>query len=156
TSLNTGASAAIAFESLPSLTEGDAVPAIFGIPPRVYTGAAENKAQIVGSVDLSAGADVRTRPLLSVTVDQRSPITIDLDNASGPRHLDMSDLVAAINKALGGEIASADGPHLILTSPTAGSASRIAVQPATIRRTRSFVTRAEVLGEAAEIIFGSS
>ncbi len=154
TSTKTGPSSAIVFESIPG---GDAVQAIFGIAPRVFSGAAPTNARIAGIVDLSAGVDVRTQPLLSVAVDQSPDVVIDLSSSLGNQALlKPADLVSAINTGLGKDVASTDGAHLVLASPTSGAASHISVQPPLTTKTRRFVTRAAITGEAAESIFGAA
>jgi hypothetical protein len=154
TSTSTGASSAIVLESPPG---DDAAQAILGIAPRIFSGAAETRAQIVGSVDLSPSIDVRTHPLLSLAVDQSPAVVVDLERlAPNPSQMSPADLSDAINKALGNNLASTDGNHLILTSPTNGAASGIDVLPPVITKSRRFATRAPITGEAVEAIFGAS
>jgi hypothetical protein len=154
TSTKAGPSSAIVFESIPG---GDAVQAIFGIAPRTFSGTAPMRARIAGTVDLSAGVDIRTQPLLSVAVDQSQAVVIDLSAATGNQALvKPADLVSAINTGLGKNVASTDGSHLFLTSPTSGAFSRISVQPPLTTKTRQFVSRAAITGEAAQAIFGAT
>jgi hypothetical protein len=154
TSIKTGPSSAIVFEAIPG---GDAVQTIFGIAPRAFSGAAPTQAQVVGTVDLSAGVDLRSQPLLSVAIDQTRAVVIDLSaSTANPVLVSPADLVSAINTGLGKDVASTDGSHLILTSPTSGAVSRISVEPPLTNKTRRYVTRSAITGEAAERVFGAA
>jgi len=57
---------------------GDATKKIFGITaPRVYQGTPSQPARVVGSLDLSAGVDLRGARMLRLAVDGDDPVEID-------------------------------------------------------------------------------
>ena len=147
-----GTAGTIAFERAPT---GDATDLIFGFRPRAFNGTSETAAQIIGSPDLSESLNLMARHQLSLAVDGGAPIEIDLrTGADDPSAVTLDDLTGAINAALEPDVASHDGQHLILTSPTQGSASSLAVEPLTTKRRRRFVSRAMITDEAAQAIFG--
>lgn len=133
----------------------DAIGDIFSIGPRTFTGAAATAASIAGATDLSGSVDLMARHLIKIAVDSKPPAEIDLwAGAANPRAVAPGELAIAINNALEAGIATHDGQHLILTSPTTGSASSLAVEPLEITRFRRFVTRAMITDEASQAIFG--
>jgi hypothetical protein len=133
----------------------DAIGDIFSIGPRTFTGAAATAASIAGATDLSGSVDLMARHLIKIAVDSKPPAEIDLwAGAANPRAVAPGELAIAINNALEAGIATHDGQHLILTSPTTGSASSLAVEPLEITRCRRFVTRAMITDEASQAIFG--
>ncbi|MFN8496349.1 MAG: hypothetical protein U0641_00720 [Anaerolineae bacterium] len=153
TSRTTGLNSGIAFEALPA--DVDATEAIFGIRSRVAQGAAATRARLVGAAELPDGVDLRAAHQLSVAVDGGPPVELDARGAkTDAERLALEDVAAAINAALPDAIAAREGDHLVLTSPTAGAASRIELRPLTTTRTRRFVTRAMVTGEEAGIVLG--
>ena len=148
-----GAASLIAFEPLPA--GEDAAEAIFGIGPRVFTGAAATRAQITGTPDLSGGVDVRARHVIRVSLDHRSPVDVDLRHgAAHPERVGLGELVTALDRALSPGVASEDGHHLRLSSPTLGDGGSVVITPLETERRRRFVTRAFVTGEAATLLFG--
>lgn len=146
---------------LPLADEEDATALIFGIVPRTFRGQAATSASLTGTPDLSGGVDLRARHTIQVAIDSGPPVEVDLrsnvnaqDGASSLSSVELGDLVAALNDALGPDIASQDGQHLILTSPTVGSASRIDLGPLQRTRSRRFVTQAFSVDEAVYALFG--
>ena len=128
---------------------------IFGIAPRTFAGAAAKAASIIGATDLSKNVDLMARHFIKIAVDSKPAAEIDLRaGAANPRAVALGELAIAINSALGPGIATHDGQHLILTSPTTGSASSLAVEPLEITRFRRFVTRAMITDEASHATFG--
>ncbi len=99
---------------------------IFGFLDQSAQGNDGSYAQMIGTVDLSRSVDLQTQSYLRIRIDNHPPIDI---NCAGqrPRVTDINEVVNAINTGLGRVIASHDGQHLILTSPTVGQASRITV-----------------------------
>ncbi|PSB20971.1 hypothetical protein C7B65_06090 [Phormidesmis priestleyi ULC007] len=99
---------------------------IFGFLEQEAQGDSGTNAQIIGAVDLSRSVDLQTQPYLRIRIDNHPPIDI---NCAGqrPRVTAIDEVVKAINTRLGRSIASHDGQHLILSSPTASQESRIAV-----------------------------
>jgi hypothetical protein len=154
TSPTTGPTSEITFETL--LT-GEAMEAILGIGSRRFQGAAATAARMESITDLSVngGINLMARHVLSIAVDGGSPIEVDLRmGVTDARHVSPHELAEAINRVLDPDIASSDGQHLILTSPTRGSASSLAIAPLETTCRRRFVTRAIVTDEATQSIFG--
>lgn len=134
---------------------GDATGDIFSIVPRTFTRATATAASIIGASDLSGNIDLMARHFIKIAVDGGPPAEIDLRaSAANPRAVTLGELASAITSALGFGIATHDGQHLILNSPTTGSASSLAVEPLEITRCRRFVTRAMITDEASQAIFG--
>lgn len=150
TSSTTGADSRILFEKLPA---DDASDVVFGIGERSFLGSDAIAARLVGSVDLTEGADLRSRRLLWLGVDGGEPSTIDL-NPDCLFEFSLGEVVAALNDALGAEIATSEGDNLVLTSPTVGELSRIVLGPFERVRRRRFVTRAVLRDEAARELLG--
>ena len=148
TSPSTGELAELALDPV----SGDASPALLGLPPRLAEGAAATVAHVTGTPDLSGGAEVSSRHHLEIAVDGASFVPVDL--REGPGLLPLGDLVVRINTALGADVATDDGAHLVLRSRHPGGGSRVQVRPARIEQRRRFVTRAFVTGEAGHALFG--
>jgi hypothetical protein len=133
----------------------DAARPLFGVEPRSFTGADAASARLVGAADLSHGIDLRTMRRLAVGIDNAAPVEIDLLAAArDAKAVHLHELVTAINSRLGSGVASLDGKHLILTSPSAGATSRIVIRDAIGTRVRRFVTRAYITDDAASKILG--
>jgi len=147
-----GPSGEIVLETPPG---SDATEDIFGISSRTFTGAAATAANIIGASDLSGNIDLMARHSIKIVMDGGPAAEIDLRaGVANPRAVALGELAIAINSALGPGIATHDGQHLILTSPTTGSASSLAVEPLEITQCRRFVTRAMITHEASQAIFG--
>lgn len=83
------------------------------------------------------------------------PVKIDLrSNAASAQAVTLTELVTAINSTVGQSIASHNNQQLHLTSVTAGSSSRLQIEPLEATQSRRFVTRAKIIDEAAQTIFG--
>jgi hypothetical protein len=148
-----GPNGAITFYPLPE--EEDASGVIFGIGPRTLRGAAATPAILVGSQDLSGGVDLRALHLVRVVLDGGAPVDVDARLGAGtPSSVKLGELTAAVNAQLGADVATSDGKHLVLTAPTPGAASRVALASREVVRRRRFVTRAFLEDEAAYVIFG--
>lgn len=133
----------------------DAAPALFGLQPRAFTGGGATAAQLKGDVDLSGGVDLAARYQLQLALDDAPPVTINLRSAAAdPRAVTLAELAMAVNGALGAVVASHDGQRLMLTAPTPGAASRLALIPRERALRRRFVTRATIIDEAALAVFG--
>ncbi|MHB1290267.1 hypothetical protein, partial [Georgenia sp.] len=161
TSPTTGAASALVIE--PPTAGTDATAAVLGLtPPRTYTGRAATAARVVGTVDLTGGADLRApvlppRPaadpalahLLRIAIDGGATVTVDLLAAGpppDPAAVDAATLTAAIRAATAADAAATPIPGglaVVLTSPTTGPASRIDL------------TRA-VAGDAAPRLLGAA
>jgi hypothetical protein len=130
----------------------DAAPALLGIPPRLAEGRAATFAHFTGAPSLADGISLSARNTLEIAVDGGEFVHIRL--YGGTAGITLDDLVAQINEALGSDIATHDGEHLILRSRHAGGGSALAVQPLATESRRRFVTRAFVTGEASRVLFG--
>jgi hypothetical protein len=147
-----GAAGEVAFETPP---QGDATEIIFGIRPRAARGAAETTAHIAGSPDLSQGVSLMALRHLSLAVDGGGPVDIDLQNGpADPQKAKLQEIAATINQATVAGVASDDGTHLQLTSPTPGPAGSLEIVPLETTSRRRFVTRAAITDEAAQAVLG--
>jgi hypothetical protein len=141
---------------------GDATEAIFGISPRLFVGSDATAARIVGTQDLAppppapAGVDLAAQDSLSLAIDGGPALNIDLrPQTDGVRSVTAAQLASAINQAASANIASTDGHHLVLISPTSNATSSLEIQPRERIVRRPFVTRALVIDEAAQLVFGT-
>jgi hypothetical protein len=134
----------------------DATDAIFGIAPRVFRGESANSARLAGTPDLSGGLDLRAQNVVAIAVDNNPARLISLISgiAGSAKSVTLTNLCEALNAELGPGIATTDGKHLILTSPTSGEASRVSFLPSRETKRRRFVARAFITDEAAPKIFG--
>jgi len=149
-----GAASTLHFAT-PTPPERDATEILFGIASRRYHGRAATAATIRGRADLSGGVDVRAHYRINLVLDHGSPVGIDLRAAAAdPAAATPGELTAAINEALAVPVASHDGRRLILTAPTPGAASHLAVIPVTERIEHRFVSRVPITDEAARDILG--
>jgi hypothetical protein len=152
TSPTTGTAAQIVIET-PATSDGTAE--ILGLKPRRFVGTAATSAQIVGKQDLSQPVSLMARRFLHLSVDGSPPVEVDLQaNVPNPQQATLGDLVNGINRVMGEEIATDDGQHLILRSPTSGSASQLVIAPQMVERQQRFLTRAFITDEATQAIFG--
>ena len=133
----------------------DATFDIFGLQARDASGQPASAARFAG-VDIPGGTlDFGAQHLLQIAADGAPPVTVDFWSGIPNRSsATLSDIAAGINAALGSTLASPQGQHLLLTSPTTGASSSVAVVPLERSVTRRFVTRAFVLDEASQIVLG--
>ncbi len=124
----------------------DATATIFGIAsPRSYRGSDAAPARVVGTENLATGLPLGSRRYLRVVLDAGPAKRVDLAaGAADPLEPSLDEAVAALDAALGTGIASHDGGHLALVSPTAGVGGRIMLEPYT-----SLDARDAVLGDVA-------
>jgi hypothetical protein len=115
-----GASSSLSVEDV----DGDAAPALLGLPARRARGHAATAAAVAGRADLSAGVDLDPLRYLRIRVDATHEAEIDLRGA-GPAHASLDDLRSRINAALGIDAAAADGSSVVLRSPTEGAAGSV-------------------------------
>jgi hypothetical protein len=121
-SATVGPSSTLELGNLP----GDAVPAILGIAPHEFAGAAATQARIAGTVDLPATLDLTKQRYLRLTIDGKASFEIDCA-AGNAAATTPAQVVAAIAVEAGAGIASLDGARLVLASPTTGLAGTIAL-----------------------------
>jgi hypothetical protein len=105
---------------------GDAVPAILGIAPHEFAGAAATRARIAGAIDLPATLDLTKQRYLRLTIDGKTSYEIDCA-AGNATATTPAQVVAAIAVEAGAGIASLEGARLVLASPTTGLAGTIAL-----------------------------
>jgi hypothetical protein len=157
TSNTTGTASRIRF-AVP--TGADATARLFGItPPRSYQGVNAVPAQVIGNQDLSAASgaiNLSVTHLLKLSVDNRSPVTVDFSQLSNPQSTDLDAIVEVINHTLGIDssappVASHDGHHLILRSQRTGLAGRL-----TIETVPSGDARQALLGAVEELTTGTA
>jgi hypothetical protein len=147
-----GPAGEIVFDTPP---QGDATEIIFGIKPRNFQGSAETTARLAGTPDLSQDVNVMADRFLAVAVDGAGPTEVDLQvGPADPQKVSLQELAKSINDALGQNVASDDGKHLLLVSPTSGPASSLEIVPLETEKRRPFVTRALITDEAAQAILG--
>src|SRR5262245_3057306 len=101
----------------------DAARLLFGVDSAEVAGQPARPARIAGKVDLSGGVDLGSSSLLSVKVDASAPKQVDLAGLTT-----LEAITKKINEAFGANLASHDGRHLVLASPTIGPDSRLEIQ----------------------------
>lgn len=125
--------------------EGDAAPRLLGLSPRVYRGSAATRAQ-AGSVELGGVIDLSQARFLRLNIDGKHLAEVDCAGADAARTTP-AEIAGKINGALkatvGADLATINGQRLMLTSPTAGFGSSIALLPAAAQ-------------DARELLFGSA
>lgn len=126
TSAKAGAESKLVFD-VPSAH--DVTQQIFGVvPPRAYQGEPATPARIVGKRELNHDINLSALRFLSLAVDGGRARDIDCAaRAAKPQLAKLAEIVNSINTELrlAKDIASDDGTHLILTSPTLGVNSQI-------------------------------
>jgi hypothetical protein len=129
----------------------DATAAVFGIaPPRSYHGSPPVAAQATGRRDLHAGVDLRIARHLQIAVDGQPAVVIDCAaQATDPAKVSLNEIVKAIEAVAAG-IATAQGPHLVVTSKTPGAASMLDLRPYSAGDARSVL-----LGTVSDTSIGS-
>ncbi|MGR9053828.1 MAG: hypothetical protein ACU84J_14375, partial [Gammaproteobacteria bacterium] len=148
-----GLDSAVVIESLPP--NEDAAEPLLGIAPRHFEGSDASSARIAGTTDLSGGVDLAALHVVRIGVDNGDFVEVDTRRlAADVRNAKPGEIAEAINSVFEPAIASDDGRHIILNSPTEGAASRIAFEPVTVTRHRRFVSRAFSIDDAACRIFG--
>jgi hypothetical protein len=105
----------------------DAATAVMGLLPLTHRGRDETRAQVVGTVDLAAGADLSDARYLRILVDGAQLAEVDCAGPD-PAHTFLDHIRDAVNAGFEPGIASHDGHVLSLTSPTTGRDSSIALQ----------------------------
>lgn len=107
---------------------GDAAGLLFGVDAAPVTGTPTRAARLAGKADLSGGVDLRGGGLLRVKVDAAAPVDVDLAALlPDPANARPEEITKAVNGRLGQPVATHDGRHLTLASPTIGAGSRLEV-----------------------------
>jgi hypothetical protein len=153
-SRSTGKNSRIEFIS-PS--ERDATKLIFGItPPRNYRGSDAAPAQVSGLKNIQAGADLSTARFLSLAFDGQAVEVDCAAHAEGEdkSHVPLSQILTAINEAIGAAnapgIAATDGAHLIISTTTQGTSSKLDLLPHASNDARS-----KLFGDVPLVVTGS-
>lgn len=139
--------------------DGDAAEPVMGLRPRSAHGAPPVTAAVTGTANLAGTVDLSARDTLVLALDGAEPVHVDLTSHAADRtHATLEEIATAINTALGrpddDPVASDDGAHLVLVSPTEGAGGRLEVRPLTSTSRRRFVTRARVTDDAATTVLG--
>lgn len=133
----------------------DASEILLGLSSRQAFGQDATRAQLVGSVDLSGPTNLQALRYLRAAIDARASALIDLrSHAADLADVSTAELIESIDAVLGTGVASEQDDALVLTSPTSGSASRVAVEAVESGEARHFVSRAYLIEEAAAAVFG--
>ncbi len=124
TSPSKGFSSSISFQN-PAAQ--DAASLLFGEIPLSFMGLDDQPASVTGKRNIGRGIDLSQRFHIRLSVDGKEAVTI---NCTGhdPANTRPSEIVASINAAARSNVASYDGRHIILSSPTIGPASQIILQ----------------------------
>lgn len=115
------------FVSRAAVTD-EATQAIFGFISREARGKAGTIAQIIGKADLSRGVNLSEVRYLRLSIDGCQAVDIDCAGQR-PRATLIHEVVERINSGLGQDVAAHDGRYLMLSSPSTGTGSRIAIEP---------------------------
>jgi len=106
---------------------------VFGFFARESRGTAAVGARLLGERDLSLSADLTNTRFLRLRVDGSPALEIDCAGPR-PRATTLAEIVSQINQALKAhgqakDLATHDGKHLVLISPTLGASSQLAIEP---------------------------
>ncbi|MDB9527106.1 hypothetical protein PN498_13980 [Oscillatoria sp. CS-180] len=106
----------------------DAATALLGLDPYDYRGSEAQPAQVIGEIALPAMMDLSAQRYLRLELDRTQTVEIDCANPAAPDQTTPEQVQAAINQMVGTEVATLDEGRLVLTSPTVGFNSSIALQ----------------------------
>ena len=135
--------------------DGDATESILGVPTRSFAGTSPVTAAFTAVPDLTGGVDLAARRFVVLAVDDGPNVEVDLHtHATDLRSVSLDELKGAINEALGADVATDDGAHLILVSPTEGAAGAIEILPFVTTTRRRFLSHSLVTDDAGTRIFG--
>ncbi|MBW4710446.1 hypothetical protein KX928_21865 [Roseobacter sp. YSTF-M11] len=104
----------------------DALAPLLGVDPVTVFGSDARQVSFTGTADLSAGVDLSAASHLRLAIDGGAALEIDCAGPD-PATTSLGQIAIAINIALGVNVASHDGVHLLLTSPTKGTDSQLAI-----------------------------
>jgi hypothetical protein len=153
TSQQSGPAGNVSFGSAP---DRDALQAIFGLAPRSARGSDATSASFTGSADLAGGVDLRALQRVAIEIDDGQRVVVDFAaDGLGRAGVDVAAIAAALDSALGAAVASTDGAHLTLRSPSQGSQSAIAILPLQARQRQAYVSRAFPIDDAGSVILGT-
>jgi hypothetical protein len=129
----------------------DATKAIFGFEPvRSYHSSAAAPATIIGTKDLSHGADLSRVRYLQLSIDGGNVQAVDCAaRATDPEAVQLKDIEEAINAVFQNAASHDESNHLVLKSGRIGLAGRIALE-----RYASGDARRLLLGSAEDVAWG--
>lgn len=116
-----GSASRIVFEPTRAL---DALDRLLGVEPSEVRGADAGQVTFVSTVNLSAGIELSPDAALSIGVDGAPPTNIPLNGATQPVRKNLSQIVSAINMAVG-PVATHDGKLITIRSSKRGAESRL-------------------------------
>lgn len=128
----------------------DASKALFGFVEGKAEGRPAAAARVVGTPDLSRGVDLSEARWLRLALDGGEAADVEVAGLR-PRTTALGELVERLAGAFGEGVASHDGRHLVLTSPSRGATSAIAFEPP-----RATDALDEVLGAAPGTVRGTA
>ena len=99
---------------------------LLGIEAATVFGQAARQVSFNGTADLSSGVDLGAASMLKLAFDGDDPVEIDCSGPD-PSATTLGQIAIAINVAMAQTVASNDGTHLLLTSPTRGADSRVSI-----------------------------
>ncbi|WP_322748762.1 MULTISPECIES: hypothetical protein [unclassified Frankia] len=117
----------------------DAAERLFGVAVTTRAGQDPQPARVTGTIELRDGVDLREASQLRLRVDDVPTVTVDCAGAV-PERTRLDEIVAAINSAVGADVATAVAGRLQLTSPSTGELAEVALEPVT--------------GDAAPVLLG--
>jgi hypothetical protein len=109
-------------------SSGDARQALFGDVPDVTTGADPTPATLMGQADLLSPVDLSRRSVIRLAIDGGRPVEVNVAGFAPGATL-LEEITEGINAVLPGIASGTPERRLQLTSPTAGSGSRLEVLP---------------------------
>jgi hypothetical protein len=116
-----GAKSSIVFET-PRST--DAIDVLLGVDAGVFRGGEPGGVRFEATVDISESIDLSSASRIKLGIDGAQAIEIDCAGTD-PAATRLNEILIAINLVLEMTLASRDGDHIILTSPSRGGSSRI-------------------------------
>ncbi|PUB12423.1 hypothetical protein [Yoonia sediminilitoris] len=117
----------------------DALGTLTGAAPQTIQGRAAQQVSFTGTADLSAGIDLSAAAHLRLAIDAGDAVEIDCAGPD-PAATTLAQIVIAINVGVGQNVATHDGAHILLTSPTKGAGSSVAIlTPASADATKAIL-----------------
>jgi hypothetical protein len=116
-----------------AIVTDEAAQEVFGFVTGEAGATAAVSARLTGAPDLSQSVDLTDARLLRLRVDDFAAIELDAAGAR-PRATTLAETIGKINAAvkangLSDDVATTDGKHLVLISPSAGAGSRLIIEP---------------------------
>ncbi len=135
-----------------AIITGEAAEKVLGFYQAQARGTPSERARLVGQTDLSRGVDLRAARYLRFSIDGRPSIELDCAGRR-PRATLIEEVTEKLNQALqsqfGADLASHDGQHLVLISPSVGEKSHIRFEAPTAQ------DALDLLGLSPGTVYGS-